>query len=650
MRFKCTGVHCGPAETALSTFATLAAILGSALTWAEDVDPVIQLERMSLEQLTNVEVTSVSKAPEPLRHAPATVYVITHDSIVRSGATSLPEVLRLAPNLQVTQLSSSNYALGARGFGGHQEDQNFANKLLILIDGRSVYSPLYSGVYTDALDVDLDDVERIEVISGPGGTLWGANAMNGVINIITRPAYVTDGTVISAGAGNEEQSIGARYGNRIDSETAYRIYGKTFHRGAQDLGNGATAGDGWSKGQGGFRIDTDQGQDSFTLQGDAYRGTENQLAGGDLLILGANALTRWRHRTEHSELQVQAYFDQTERSASLDGSGFVLHTYDLELQQTLSLGSVNRLVWGAGERFNSYGITNTASLLFEPTHRNLTLANLFAQDTLSLGRRVDVTVGLKLEDDPYSGWSVLPDARLSWQPGTNTFIWAAASRGIRSPTPFDVDVVEKAGSTVFLTGNPDFEPETVSAHEMGLRVQPSAQISLTVSTFYNSYRHLRTIEPASADVFLPLHWGNLMRGDTYGITSWADWQVLEGWRLSPGFRLLHKNLRFEPGASTLLGLGQAGDDPTSQATLTSSVDIGQQLTFDTALRYVGSLPQPALRSYYDMSARLGWRVSRTLELSLSGANLLHTHHQEYPVPTGEQIGRSFFAQVRWELR
>jgi iron complex outermembrane receptor protein len=334
----------------------------------------------------------------------------------------------------------------------------------------------------------------------------------------------------------------------------------------------------------------------------------------------------------------------------VDGSGFVLHTYDLELQQTLALGSANRLVWGAGERLNSYGITNTASLLFQPTHRNLTLGNLFAQDTLSLGKKIDLTVGFKLEDDPYSGWSVLPDVRLSWQPGTNAFLWAAASRGIRSPTPFDVDVVEKAGSTVFLTGNPDFEPEAVSAYEIGLRAQPSAQISLTISTFYNSYTRLRTIEPASADVFLPLHWGNLMRGDTYGVTSWVDWQVLEGWRLSPGLRLLHKNLSFEPGASTLLGLGQAGDDPTSQATLTSSVDISQQLTFDTALRYVSTLPEPALRSYYEMSARLGWRVSRTVELSLSSANLFHARHQEYPVPTGEQVGRSFLAQARWAFR
>jgi iron complex outermembrane receptor protein len=244
VRFKCTYGHGGPAKIALRTFATLVAIIGSAPSRAETIDPVTQLERMSLEQLTNVEITSVSKAPEPLRHAPATVYVITHESIVRSGATSLPEVLRLAPNLQVIQLSSSSYALGARGFGGHQEDQNFANKLLILIDGRSVYSPLFSGVYTDTLDVDLDDIERIEVISGPGGTLWGANAMNGVINIITRPAYVTDGTLISAGAGNQEQNLSARYGDRINSETAYRVYGKTFHRAAEELGSGASAEDG----------------------------------------------------------------------------------------------------------------------------------------------------------------------------------------------------------------------------------------------------------------------------------------------------------------------------------------------------------------------------------------------------------------------
>lgn len=254
------------------------AILGTtAKVWADDTAATDDLSRMSLEQLANVEVTSVSKAPEPLRSAPANVYVITHEDIMRSGATSLTEVLRLAPNLQVTQLTSSSYQLGAGGFGGHQESQNFANKLLILIDGRSVYSPLYGGVYADTLDVMLEDVDRIEVISGPGGTLWGANAMDGVINIITRPSYVTDGTLVSVGAGNQEQMASARYGDKIGDDGSYRFYGMTFHRGAEELADGSTAGDGWSKGQAGFRADWTLPQDVITFQGDAYRGNENQL-------------------------------------------------------------------------------------------------------------------------------------------------------------------------------------------------------------------------------------------------------------------------------------------------------------------------------------------------------------------------------------
>jgi iron complex outermembrane receptor protein len=487
------------------------------------------------------------------------------------------------------------------------------------------------------------------VISGPGGTLWGANAMNGVVNIITRPAYVTDGTVVSAGAGNQNQQVSARYGDRINSDTAYRIYGMTFHRAAEELGNGTNAQDGWSKGQGGFRLDWNRGQDAFTVQGDAYRATENEIGTAGGLVIGANALTRWQHQTEHSQIQVQAYVDQTERMEPPGGGGFVLHTYDIEVQQSLQIGPAHRLVWGAGERVNDYAISNTATLLFLPESRNLALGNIFAQDSVSLSTAVQLSLGIKLEDDPFSGWTALPDARLSWAISEAALLWTAASRGIRSPTPFDVDVVEKVGTTVFLTGNPRFSSEKVSAYEIGYRAQPTSHLSVSVSTFYNAYDDLRTIETASSTQFLPLYWGNLMHGNTYGVTAWADWQVNDRWRLSPSLRLLRKHLRFESGASELLGLAQAGDDPTSEGGLTSSIDLSRDITFDATVRYVGSLPDPALKAYCEMTARLGWRVSRTLELALSGSNLLHARHSEYPTPVGEQIGRARVVQARWSF-
>jgi iron complex outermembrane recepter protein len=623
-------------------------ILATAGAWADASTAGDDLTHMSLEDLANVQVTSVSKSPEPLRQAPANVYVITHEDILRSGATSLVEVLRLAPNLQVTQLTASSYQLGSGGFGGHQASQNFANKLLILIDGRSVYSPLYSGVYADTIDLMLEDVDRIEVISGPGGTLWGANAMNGVVNIITRPSYVTQGTLASAGAGNQEQNASTRYGDKLGDDGAYRVYGMIFHRGAEEMADGTSARDGWSKGQGGFRTDWTLPQDEITFQGDMYRGTENQPGLDDNTILGANILSRWRHQWDQADLQVQAYIDDSERHGppSTDTGGLLLRTYDVEIQQNLFLGA-QHLLWGLGERVNSYVITNTPTLLFVPPSRNLTLGDEFVQDTVTLAKSLQVTVGVKLEDDPFSGWSALPDLRVSWDLSNLGVVWAAAERGIRSPTPFDTDVQEYSGKLLFLTGYSNFTTEKVTAYEIGYRVQPASFASFSISPFYNVYNDLRTIETAGNGVFLPLHWGNLMSGDTFGVTAWGTLQVAQWWRLSPSFSLLRKNLRFDAGASTLLGLAQAGDDPASQAAMTSSMDIGNRLTFDVSLRHVAALPDPALPSYNDLNARFGWHLSKALEISLSGTNLAHAYHLEYPSPAGEEISRTYMVSARW---
>ena len=605
------------------------------------------LKGLSLEELANVEVTSASKSTQLLSEAPAAIYVITHDDIVRSGAQSVPEVLRLAPNLQVTQLSANNYVVTARGFGGDPQAQNFANKLLVLIDGRSVYTPLYSGVYWDAQEVLLEDVARIEVISGPGATLWGANAMNGVINIITRTAAETQGSLAGAAGGNLERNIDARHGGQLNETTQYRIYTKLIDNSALELPDGTSAHDAWTKVQGGFRIDWARTADALTLQGDAYRATENQLDAGDVGIAGANMLTRWQHTTEGSQLQVQAYVDQTQRRAPIGGDAFVLHTYDVEIQDALAAGPNQRVVVGAGERVNSYGITNSDSLLFVPPSRTLNLADVFAQDTISLGRPVKLTIGLKLEDDPYSGWTPLPDIRASWDVGDKTLLWAAVSRSIRSPTPFDDDVVEKSGGRVFLTGNAQFDPEKLTAYEIGYRAQPSALVSLSVSSFYNVYDDLRTIEPDSSTNFLPLHWGNLMQGDTYGVEAWSNVQLTDWWRLAPGVKWLHKDLHFSPGASGLLGLAQAGADPSTQAQLRSSMNFGPAVTFDASLQHVSALPAPMTPGYYDVTARLAWRVSKMVDLSLSGFNLTHAHHIEFAVADGgEEISRSFIGAVR----
>lgn len=611
-----------------------------------------QLAGMSLEQLSNLRVTSVAKAPEALSEAPAAVYVITHDEIVSSGATSLPEALRLAPNLEVTQVSASDYVVSARGFSGAPQAQNFSNKMLILIDGRSIYSPLFSGVYLDAGAILLRDVDRIEVISGPGAALWGANAVNGIINIIMRSASATTGSYASAGAGNREKQIEARYGTGLGDSAAVRVYARSDRRGATELADGSSAHDDWYKTQAGFRADWSRDADALQLEGDTYRALENQPAAGagDLLVSGADALGKWVHSSGRSHLQLQAYVDQSERREPFGGQGFVLQTYDLSLQQNLSLGAGGDLVWGGGERVNQYSMTNTAALSFLPARRGLTLGNLFAQETFAPGRDLKLIAGAKLEHDPFAGWQFQPDARIAWTPHDDLLFWAAASRAIRSPTPFETDVVERIGPLLALEGNRTFRPEEVRAYEAGYRGTPAAALSVSISGFYNVYDDLRTIEPSPATGFFPLTWGNLMRGETYGVEGWATWQVTDWWRLSPGFRTLTEHLRFAPGASGILGTTQAGDDPRGELRLTSAMVLPGRLSLDATLRHVDALPDPALPGYWELSSRLGWRATDALEISLSGTNLLHARHLELPAPYGEYIGRSVFVRVDWSVQ
>ncbi len=605
---------------------------------------VQELSRLSLEELTRVQVTSVSKAPQSLNTAPAAIYVITQEEIVRSGVRSIPEALRLAPNLQVEQLSSAGYAISARGFADNRDLQTQANKLLILVDGRTVYSPLFSGVLYDAIDVMMDDIDRIEVISGPGATLWGANAMNGVINIITRPAAQTAGTLVRLDSGSAEQAASARFGGRIGEGLSYRVYGKAFDRNSLELDNGDSANDHWNKFQGGFRADWQRDQNALTVQGDAYHGNQSVLNAPDVSLSGQNVLGRWQHTSERSQLSVQAYYDHSEREAPVDGAPFSLDTYDVELQQSVTVGSAHQLVWGAGKRINDYRVMRAGQLQFIPPHRSLDLANIFLQDTISLSPAFKVTAGVKLEDNPYSGWAALPDLRVSWEASDAVLLWAAASRAIRAPTPFDADVAEFVGPTLFLQGNPDFRNESVWAYEIGYRGQPMKRLSLSVSAFYDVYRDLRTIEPGPS--FLPLRWGNGMEGDTYGVEAWANFQVTSWWRLSPGFRSLHKRLHFADGASGLVGLQLSGDDPTNRAVLKSAMTLGSRVTFDAFFRHVGELPDPHHPDYYELSARLSWQVSNTLELAVSGFNLLHDRHTEYPAPQGLDIERSGFAELK----
>jgi iron complex outermembrane recepter protein len=645
----CPQARAAPVTGVIAVFVAMAASLASVAARAQDGghgDPLSELSRMSLEQLANVEVTSVSKAAQRLSTAPASIYVITREEILRSGVLSIPEALRLAPNMQVAQLNSSEYSNGARGFGGSPDIQNFSNKILILIDGRSVYNPLFSGISYDMQDVLMEDVERIEVISGPGATLWGANAMNGVINIITRSARDSPGAFVHAAAGPEDRQLGLRYGGNLGAANggAFRVYALAYERGETESDEDIDADNAWNKVQAGFRLDFGSDRNAFTVHGDYQRAEQGFLDFADVPSDGANLLGRWLHTGARIQTKLQLFYDHVDRGRPPSGLAYDIDTYDFELQQSADVGSRHRLIWGVGRRYNDYETVNNV-LAFVPNHRTLELTNLFVQDNITLSDEFALTAGIKFEDNSYSDWSVLPDLRLSWAPSDKALLWIAGSKAIRSPTPFDTDVQEFVAGDLFLVGDPDFKTEKVTAYELGYRGQIGSDLSLTASVFYDDYDDLRTIELTPVTAF-PLRWGNLMEGSAYGAEAWLNWQVTPTWRLSPGYRSVKKRLEFSAGSSQLVGVSQAGNDPSSQYQLKSSLDLGR-VSVDAMLRRVGKLPAPRSDAYTELSARCAWRVNDRFELAVKGFNLLNETHREYAAPQGHEIRRTVLAELRF---
>ena len=629
-----------------------AAAFCSGAAWAQG--KLQDLDKLSLQDLGEVEVTSVAKKPEPLRDAPAAVYVITHDEIMRSGAATLPEMLRLAPNLGVMQLSPSNYIITSRGLSGNQAAQNFPNKLLVLIDGRSVYSPLFSGVYWDQQYVLPENIERIEVISGPAGALWGANAVNGVINIVTRKAAVTQGGLVELGFGNNRSEAAVQYGGQLGERAHYRFYAHDFYQRAFKNSAGRSAHDGWSAPQAGFRVDWDaDGADLVTLEGNLLESREGQPDARDVRFNGANLLARWRRTSDDgSNFQLQAYFDHGHSRPSLTSGGITLTTGDIEAQQDFALGDRQHITWGIGDRIYRYRldprIGSDASLLWYPASGTQNLANAFVQDQIALGARTRVTLGLKAESDPYSGLSWMPSVRFSFKPSEDMLLWAAASRAVRTPTVFDEDVKEvvntPAGPVDFLDGSPDYRKEKLTAYEAGLRTQWATRATLSVSLYYNVYDDLRTIEFSPTG--LPLLFGNGMQGHTYGADLWAGYSIADWWKLSAGISEEREHFRLKPGSAGFFGTAEAGDDPSHRAFFRSSMNLGANWTLDADLREIGALPDPRVPGYTELNARLGWKPNDRLEIALSGMNLLHPWHQEYVFGIADRIGRAVFLDAR----
>lgn len=619
-------------------------LLASCLAFgASAAEHPVDFSHMSIEELADIEISSVSKKKESLSDAAAAIFVITQEDIRRSGYTSIPEVLRLAPNLQVARVDSSQYAITARGF-----NSTTANKLLVLIDGRTVYTPLFSGVFWDVQDVMLQDVERIEVISGPGGALWGSNAVNGVINIITRSAHATQGALLNAGVGTEERGGAARYGGKLNENTAFRVYAKGFERDGTETANGMDVHDRWHKQQAGFRLDSGGEGDKVTLQGDIYDGEQDQLVNNDKTISGANFLGRWNRALGGDDnLQVQAYFDRTRR----DYPGLFreqLDTYDLDIQHRFSWGNDHDIVWGGGYRVMEDSVTNSATLGFLPTHRSLKLANLFLQDSIALSEQLKLTLGAKLEHNSFSGTEAQPSARLAYKINDKSLVWTAVSRAVRTPSRIDTEFFAQSGP-ISLVGNEDFDSEELTAYEIGYRAEPAANLSFSVSTFYNDYDELRSIELSPGGV-LPLVIGNKMRGNAYGLEFWGTYRVNDWWRLSAGYNYIKKDLELASDSSDTLSIAGAETDPRFQFSLRSSMNLAPNVELDVSLRTIDGLDVGDVPSYTALDARLGWAVTKKIALSLSGFNLLDREHPEFGnAATRSELKRNVYMEVTWQF-
>jgi iron complex outermembrane receptor protein len=605
------------------------------------------LKSLSIEQLMSVEVTSVSKRPESLAHVASAIQVITGEEIRRSGASRLPEALRLATNLQVAQVDARQWAVSARGFNG-----TTANKLLVLIDGRTVYTPLFSGVFWDVQDVLLADIERIEVISGPGTTLWGANAVNGVINVITRNTKDTQGALVSGGGGMELRGFGnARYGGALSPAVHYRAYGKGFAREPSLLPTGPDAPDDWHAAQGGFRVDWDRSATTrMRFQGDLYDGRISQASGGDIGVSGANLTGGWSHDiSPTADVGAQLYYDRSHRD--IPGTfGEDLDTYDVEIQHRTLLGNRHDLVWGLGYRLINDRVANSAAIAFLPPHVARQWFTGFIQDEIALvPDRLHVALGTKVEHNDYTGFEIQPSGRVNWRVSTSGTLWAAVSRALRTPSRIDRELFAPGQPPYAIAGGPGFHSEEERAYELGYRLQEGT-LALSVATFYSRYHGLRSVERVNPPASFPVVIANGQDGESYGAELVADYRVTERWRLRGGYTELRTHFWARPTSNDTSRGSSESHSPDRQFSLHASADVAARVTLDGQFRYVGKIANQQVPAYQELDVRLGWQPVSRLELSIVGQNLLHDHHAEFGTPTGRrEIKRGAYGSVTWHF-
>jgi len=631
------------------------------------------LTDLEIEDLMELEVTSVSKRSQKVSEVSAAVFVITEEDIRRSGALSVPEILRMAPGLHVAQVDATHWAVTARGF-----NDELANKLLVMIDGRSIYTPLFSGTLWGEHDLMLEDIERIEVIRGPGGTLWGANAVNGVINIITKQAGDTQGLLASTQAGSYETLTAAsRFGGAVGDAAHYRIYGKIADRGAFDSNFGGEAHDDSRGLRTGGRLDWNVTEDDlFTLQGDYFQQTANKtLQSGTPSVpglddeednRGGNVLARFTHAfSDASILSLQTWYDRTNRDQ------FIIEekrdTFDLELQHTFRSLPRNEIVWGAGYRVTSDRIGDSPVLSFNGSSRTDNLGSFFLQDEISVVEDLlAFTLGSKFENNDYTGFEYQPSGRIRVTPGERNTFWGAISRAVRTPSRVDEDVVftQLQGPDVnFISGNPDIRSEELMAYELGWRARPIDSFTVDIAGYFNDYDELRTSELQSAIVvpgpFGPMtisnmQLGNKMQGHSYGTEVAANWIVTGFWRLMGGYTFNQIDLELVDGSIDTSSRLVQDRSPHHQFSLRSKLNLPWDFQFDGSLYWVGAMKNPEvdIDAYTRLDLRLAWSPRPNMEFSLVGLNLIE-EHQEFPnglITQASVVPRSLYGSIRWNFR
>jgi len=654
---------------------------GVAASWAEVGKNGQSLTELPLEQLLEVSVFSASRKNQTLSDVSSAVFVINQEDIRHSGATTIPDLLRMVPGAQVASIDGNSWAISIRGFNG-----TFANKLLVMIDGRSVYTPLYGGVFWDVQDTLLEDIERIEVIRGPGSTMWGANAVNGVINIITKHAQNTNGGLLTGLIGSRERgAVGARYGSSIGDSTSYRLYVKHLDRGDTFATTGPVS-DSTQVTRGGFRIDSAPASNlNLTLQGDAYGGTADKAFTTPILtppfsrttpqqadLFGANILSRldWV-QSESSKFSLQLYYDRTNRDTLLVQEE--RDTFDIDLQHNLRIAGIHELTWGAGYRFLHDDTAGTRNaFLLTPPSRSDHLMNLFAQDEITLlPETLRFIIGTKLEHNDFTGWELEPSARLLWTPHKRYSVWTAVTRSIRTPSRGEQDArigiaaippqppAIPLPSVLTITGNRQLKPESLLAYELGFRTDLSDTVSLDISTFYNLYHDIVGQNPGAplvggGQVTIPLNLTNLNDYDSSGGEVSLQWQPQEWWKLKGGYAYIRF---FGDGVQNSQAIKAT---PAHQATLRSMMALGRDVDLDLWTRYVGNnrfplfagtaLTAAQIPAYVTLDVRLAWRPIAGVELSVVGQNLVEQRHLETVSDQNvvrHEIERTIYGKVTW---